>query len=159
MIVTSRQQEVVVTSTYLNTYASRRDPMIPASFAPNLLPNQLHEHMRNIKVHTHILAQRYCSIRHYFHIQPHTCQLPYSPFNVTVYRPARVFSSTCVNWTVRFRKPRHVPKAAKMPGWTGNWSRPTKHQATPAPYYLLPGGEDTPYCKTCGRVIGELYSL
>jgi hypothetical protein len=35
-----------------------------------------------------------------------------------------------------------------------SWSRPSKSQATPAPYYLRPGGSDTPYCKTCGRSIG-----
>jgi hypothetical protein len=35
-----------------------------------------------------------------------------------------------------------------------SWSRPSKSQATPAPYYLLPGGENTPYCRICGRVIG-----
>lgn len=34
-----------------------------------------------------------------------------------------------------------------------SWSRPSKHQATPIPFYLLPGGESTPYCKSCGRVI------
>ncbi|GAB7325223.1 hypothetical protein MBLNU13_g09292t1 [Cladosporium sp. NU13] len=38
--------------------------------------------------------------------------------------------------------------------WMDSWSRPSKTQSTPAPYYLLPGGESTPYCKTCGRVIG-----
>lgn len=36
-----------------------------------------------------------------------------------------------------------------------SWSRPSKHQATPAPFYLLPGGEDTPYCHSCGRVISS----
>lgn len=36
-----------------------------------------------------------------------------------------------------------------------SWSRPTKSQATPAPYYLIPGSEDTPYCRTCGRVISS----
>lgn len=36
-----------------------------------------------------------------------------------------------------------------------SWSRPSKSQATPAPYYLLPGGEDTPYCHACGRVISS----
>jgi len=35
-----------------------------------------------------------------------------------------------------------------------SWSRPSKHQATPPPLYLIPGGETTPYCKSCGRVIG-----
>lgn len=39
--------------------------------------------------------------------------------------------------------------------WMDSWSRPSKHQATPAPYYLLPGGESTPYCRTCGRVISS----
>lgn len=34
-----------------------------------------------------------------------------------------------------------------------SWSRPSKHQATPVPFYLIPGGEATPYCKSCGRVI------
>lgn len=57
--------------------------------------------------------------------------------------------------STRFREPRHVEKAAKM-SWMDSWSRPNKTQATPAPYYLLPGGESTPYCKTCGRVIGTL---
>jgi hypothetical protein len=93
------------------------------------------------------------SIQHHFLEQAYTRQ-----FNITIYRLARAFSSSCVNWTgqSRFRKPQHVPKAAKM-SWMDSWSRPSKHQATPAPYYLLPGGEDTPYCKTCGRVIGELF--
>lgn len=36
-----------------------------------------------------------------------------------------------------------------------SWSRPSKHQATPAPYYLIPGGEATPYCHSCGRVISS----
>ncbi|KAF7560117.1 hypothetical protein G7046_g4038 [Stylonectria norvegica] len=39
--------------------------------------------------------------------------------------------------------------------WMDSWSRPSKSQATPAPYYLLPGGESTPYCRSCGRVIGS----
>lgn len=39
--------------------------------------------------------------------------------------------------------------------WMDSWSRPSKSQATPAPYYLLPGGEDTPYCHSCGRVISS----
>ncbi|KAK8103381.1 uncharacterized protein PG998_010414 [Apiospora kogelbergensis] len=38
--------------------------------------------------------------------------------------------------------------------WMDSWSRPAKSQATPAPYYLLPGGEATPYCHSCGRAIG-----
>lgn len=37
--------------------------------------------------------------------------------------------------------------------WMDSWSRPSKHQATPAPFYLVPGCEDTPYCHSCGRVI------
>ncbi len=36
-----------------------------------------------------------------------------------------------------------------------SWSRPSKHSATPPPLHLLPGGEDTPYCHSCGRVIGS----
>lgn len=35
------------------------------------------------------------------------------------------------------------------------WSRPSKSQATPVPYYMIPGGENTPYCHSCGRVIGQ----
>ncbi|KAB5551242.1 hypothetical protein GE09DRAFT_167149 [Coniochaeta sp. 2T2.1] len=37
--------------------------------------------------------------------------------------------------------------------WNDTGSRPTKSQATPAPFYLIPGSEDIPYCHTCGRVI------
>jgi hypothetical protein len=68
-------------------------------------------------------------------------------------QPQRLASSSSQRST-KFRKPRHVEKPAKM-SWMDSWSRPSKSQATPAPYYLLPGGESTPYCKTCGRVIGE----
>ncbi|KAI1468708.1 uncharacterized protein F4812DRAFT_458237 [Daldinia caldariorum] len=39
--------------------------------------------------------------------------------------------------------------------WMDSWSRPGKSQATPAPFYLLPGGESTPYCRSCGRVISS----
>lgn len=39
--------------------------------------------------------------------------------------------------------------------WMDSWSRPSKSQATPAPYYLLPGGENTPYCHSCGRLISQ----
>ncbi|KAH6894527.1 hypothetical protein B0T10DRAFT_508899 [Thelonectria olida] len=39
--------------------------------------------------------------------------------------------------------------------WMDSWSRPGKSQATPAPFYLLPGGESTPYCHSCGRVISS----
>ncbi|KAI9172554.1 hypothetical protein HJFPF1_02059 [Paramyrothecium foliicola] len=39
--------------------------------------------------------------------------------------------------------------------WMDSWSRPSKSQATPAPFYLLPGGESTPYCHSCGRVISS----
>ncbi|KAF2765049.1 hypothetical protein EJ03DRAFT_369917 [Teratosphaeria nubilosa] len=38
--------------------------------------------------------------------------------------------------------------------WMDSWSRPSKSQATPAPYYLT-HGDSVPYCHTCGRVIGE----
>ncbi|KAI1079200.1 hypothetical protein F5B20DRAFT_184427 [Whalleya microplaca] len=36
-----------------------------------------------------------------------------------------------------------------------SWSRPAKSQPTPAPFYLLPGGEATAYCRSCGRVISS----
>ncbi|KAF6816740.1 hypothetical protein CMUS01_12222 [Colletotrichum musicola] len=39
--------------------------------------------------------------------------------------------------------------------WMDSWSRPSKSQATPAPFYLLPNGDSTPYCRTCGRVISS----
>ncbi|KAH6663549.1 hypothetical protein F5X68DRAFT_195546 [Plectosphaerella plurivora] len=39
--------------------------------------------------------------------------------------------------------------------WMDTWSRPSKSQAIPAPYYLLPGGEDTAYCHSCGRVVSS----
>ena len=39
--------------------------------------------------------------------------------------------------------------------WIASWSRPSKHAATPPPLYLLHGGEATPYCHSCGRVIGS----
>lgn len=39
--------------------------------------------------------------------------------------------------------------------WMDSWSRPSKHQATPAPYYMIPGAEDTPYCHSCGRVVSS----
>ncbi len=37
--------------------------------------------------------------------------------------------------------------------WMDSWSRPTKSQAVPAPFYLTDA--DTPYCQTCGRVISS----
>lgn len=37
--------------------------------------------------------------------------------------------------------------------WMDSWSRPTKSQAVPAPFYLT--DLDTPYCQTCGRVISS----
>ncbi|KAF4536250.1 hypothetical protein BFW01_g1424 [Lasiodiplodia theobromae] len=39
--------------------------------------------------------------------------------------------------------------------WMDSWSRPSKWQATSPPLYLLPGGEATPYCRSCGRVISH----
>ncbi|KAM7193031.1 hypothetical protein V8F20_008547 [Naviculisporaceae sp. PSN 640] len=40
--------------------------------------------------------------------------------------------------------------------WMDSWSRPGKHQPTPAPFYLLPnGGDEIPYCRSCGRVISS----
>jgi hypothetical protein len=74
------------------------------------------------------------------------------------YRQTRALSSDFKLWSSKFQKPLHVQKVAKM-SWMDSWSRPSKSQATPAPYYLLPGGESTPYCKTCGRVIGKFCAL
>ncbi|KAK6206961.1 hypothetical protein QIS74_13449 [Colletotrichum tabaci] len=39
--------------------------------------------------------------------------------------------------------------------WMDSWSRPSKSQATPAPFYLMPNGDATSYCRTCGRVISS----
>lgn len=50
---------------------------------------------------------------------------------------------------------RHLRHKFATMSWMDSWSRPSKSQATPAPYYLLPGGENTLYCHSCGRVIGE----
>jgi hypothetical protein len=74
------------------------------------------------------------------------------------YQQTRAFSADFGRRSSKFRKPLHVQKVAKM-SWMDSWSRPSKSQATPAPYYLLPGGELTPYCKTCGRVIGKSCAL
>jgi hypothetical protein len=51
-------------------------------------------------------------------------------------------------------RPSNSTKPPKM-SWMDSWSRPRKDQATPAPYYLMAGGENTPYCRSCGRVIGS----
>lgn len=48
-----------------------------------------------------------------------------------------------------------IPQQSKVMSWMDSWSRPSKSQATPVPFYLLPDGESTPYCHTCGRVIGS----
>lgn len=45
-----------------------------------------------------------------------------------------------------------VATAVNM-SWMDSWSRPTKSQAVPAPFYLT--DVDTPYCQTCGRVISS----
>lgn len=42
--------------------------------------------------------------------------------------------------------------------WMDSWSRPRKSQPVPPPLYLTPGGEATPYCRSCGRVISEFFS-
>ena len=39
--------------------------------------------------------------------------------------------------------------------WMDSWSRPSKHAVVPPPLYLLPRGEATPYCHSCGRVISS----
>ena len=81
-----------------------------------------------------------------------SCQ-KYHPLAPTP-RQTRTLASNHSQQSTKFREPRHVAKPAKM-SWMDSWSRPSKSQATPAPYYLIPGGESTPYCKTCGRVIGK----
>ncbi|KAK3937802.1 hypothetical protein QBC46DRAFT_442663 [Diplogelasinospora grovesii] len=38
--------------------------------------------------------------------------------------------------------------------WMDSWSRPSKHQPTPAPFYLHPNGNEIiPYCKSCDEKI------
>ncbi|KAF5592864.1 chitinase [Fusarium pseudocircinatum] len=58
----------------------------------------------------------------------------------------------CRHFSTQQQLQRRSSEPAKM-SWMDSWSRPGKSQATPAPFYLLPGGEATPYCHSCGRVI------
>lgn len=58
----------------------------------------------------------------------------------------------CQNFSTQKQLQRRSFEPVKM-SWMDSWSRPSKSQATPAPFYLLPGGEATPYCHSCGRVI------
>jgi hypothetical protein len=58
----------------------------------------------------------------------------------------------CRNFSTHKPLQRRPSEPVKM-SWMDSWSRPSKSQATPAPFYLLPGGEATPYCHSCGRVI------
>ncbi|KAK7444952.1 hypothetical protein Landi51_08310 [Colletotrichum acutatum] len=51
--------------------------------------------------------------------------------------------------------PQRTPLHTTTMSWMDSWSRPGKSQATPAPFYLLPNGDQTPYCRTCGRVISS----
>ncbi|KZL64095.1 hypothetical protein CI238_04497 [Colletotrichum incanum] len=65
-----------------------------------------------------------------------------------------------INHTIQFRLRLHVPQITTpihttTMSWMDSWSRPSKSQATPAPFYLLPNGDATPYCRTCGRVISS----
>lgn len=53
-----------------------------------------------------------------------------------------------------FHTSRARPARRSNMSWMDSWSRPSKQQATPAPFYLIPGAQDTPYCHSCGRVIG-----
>uniref|UniRef100_L2FY42 Uncharacterized protein n=1 Tax=Colletotrichum fructicola (strain Nara gc5) TaxID=1213859 RepID=L2FY42_COLFN len=48
----------------------------------------------------------------------------------------------------------HPTSRGKM-SWMDSWSRPSKSQATPAPFYLLPNGDQTPYCRTTARCRGQ----
>lgn len=55
-----------------------------------------------------------------------------------------------------FVSPSSTPKHTfTTMSWMDSCSRPSKHQSVPAPFYLLPGGETTPYCHSCGRVINS----
>lgn len=42
---------------------------------------------------------------------------------------------------------------SRVMSWMDSWSRPSKSQATPTPFYLTQG-DQVPYCHTCGRAIG-----
>lgn len=42
--------------------------------------------------------------------------------------------------------------------WMDSWSRPSKHAVTPPPLYLTVG-EEVPYCRSCGRIIGQYSSF
>ncbi|KAF5680219.1 chitinase [Fusarium denticulatum] len=58
----------------------------------------------------------------------------------------------CRHFSTQQQQQRRSSELVKM-SWMDSWSRPGKSQATPAPFYLFPGGEATPYCHSCGRVI------
>lgn len=81
------------------------------------------------------------------------CQkiLTESPHSVPVYKSFRSSFST-TSWLLSLRSCLSA-RSTKM-SWMDSWSRPIKSQMVPAPYYLIPGGEETPYCRSCGRVIG-----
>lgn len=95
-----------------------------------------------------ILSQRF----HYFCLQ--TTKTKFQDFQASHHPPA-------FPRPVPRPVPRHFHTSQDRPGrrskmsWMDSWSRPSKHQATPAPYYLIPGGESTPYCHSCGRVISS----
>lgn len=67
----------------------------------------------------------------------------------------------CQGPTLTHQQTRPFHTSQNRPGrrtkmsWMDSWSRPSKSQATPTPFYLIPGSEDTPYCHSCGRVISS----
>ena len=49
----------------------------------------------------------------------------------------------------------HGTYAGQLMSRINSWARPPKRAGAPPPLYLLPGGKSTPYCRSCGRVIGK----
>ncbi|KAJ0158881.1 hypothetical protein CTA2_10703 [Colletotrichum tanaceti] len=74
-------------------------------------------------------------------------------------RGACTFSVAHITTPIRTRpspnNPHTTPLHTTAMSWMDSWSRPSKSQATPAPFYLLPNGDATSYCRTCGRVISS----
>lgn len=73
-------------------------------------------------------------------------------------RPTSHFEGACLSFPplATPASPINTPKHTfAIMSWMDSWSRPSKHQSVPAPFYLLPGGETTPYCHSCGRVINS----
>lgn len=84
-------------------------------------------------------------------------RLHHSPFCRLIlgHRTTLPQNSTCLITILSQQQRYKSQKYTANMSWMDSWSRPGKSQATPVPYYLLPGGENTPYCHSCGRVIGQ----